>query len=150
MGLKETLESDLKEALRHRDETRKTTLRLALAAIHNAEIAKRQQLEEDQLVAVVAKEAKQRREAATQFAKGGRQDLVAQEEQELQILMEYLPSQLSDEEIEARAREVIERVGASSPAQIGEVMRVLMPEMKGKADGQVVSAVVKSLLSTAD
>lgn len=149
MGLKERLETDLKEALRHRDEPRKTTLRLALAAIHNAEIAKRQHLEEGELIAVVAKEAKQRREAAAQFAQGGRQDLVAQEERELQILAEYLPSQLTEAEIEARAREVIEQMGVSSPAQMGEVMRVLMPEMKGKADGRVVSAVVKSLLNKA-
>jgi uncharacterized protein YqeY len=150
MGLKEKLESDLKEALRQKDEPRKTTLRLALAAIHNAEIAKGQPLEEGELLGVVAKEAKQRREAAAQFARGGRQDLVAQEERELQILAEYLPSQLSEAEIEARAQEIIEQVGASSPAQMGEVMRVLMPEMKGKADGHVVSAVVKSLLNKAE
>ena len=147
MGLKERLETDLKEALRQKDEPRKTTLRLALAAIHNAEIAKGQRLEEDELLGVVAKEAKQRREAAALFAKGGRQDLVAQEELELQILTEYLPSQLTEAEIKARAQEVIEQVGASSPAQMGQVMRVLMPEMKGKADGQAVSAVVKSLLN---
>jgi len=147
MGLKKTLESDLREALRRKDELRKTTLRLAIAAIHNEEIAKGRELDEGELIAIVAKEAKQRREAAEQFAKGGREDLVAREEQELQILLDYLPAQLSEEEITARAREVIGELGASSPAQMGEVMRVLMPEMKGKADGQVVSGIVKALLA---
>jgi uncharacterized protein YqeY len=150
MGLKDTMESDLKDALRHRDEPRKTTLRLALAAIRNAEIEKGGQLEESELIGIVAKQAKQRRESAEQFAKGGRDDLVAREEHELEILLEYLPAQLTKEEIEARAREVIETVGASGLAQMGEVMRVLVPEMKGKADGQTVSTIVKILLAEGD
>jgi uncharacterized protein YqeY len=148
MGLKETLDSDLREALRSRDERRKTTLRLALAAIHNAEIAKGKALEEGEVLAVLSKEAKQRRESAALFAEGGREDLAEQENKELEILTEYLPEQLSEAEIEARVREVIEEVGSSSVAQMGEVMRVLMPQMKGKADGQLVSTVVKRILST--
>jgi len=147
MGLKETLENDLKEALRSKDERRKTTLRLALAAIHNAEIAKGKALEEGELLAVLSKEAKQRRESAALFADGGREDLVDQENKELEILMEYLPEQLPEAEIEARVREVIDEVGATSAAQMGDVMRVLMPQMKGKADGQLVSTMVKRILS---
>jgi uncharacterized protein YqeY len=147
MGLKETMESDLKDALRSKDEPRKTTLRLAIAAIRNAEIDKRRELEESELIGIVAKEAKQRRESAEQFAKGGREDLVAREEHELEILLEYLPAQLTEQEIEARAREVIGEVGASGQVQIGDVMRILMPEMKGKADGQMVSGIVKALLA---
>jgi uncharacterized protein YqeY len=150
MGLKQKLESDLKEALRQRDEQRKTTLRLALSAIHNAEISKGQALDETETIGIVAKEAKQRREAAAEFVKGGREDLVRQEEEELQILMEYLPEQLSEAEIEARARQVIDEVGAVGIGQMGEVMRVLMPEMKGKADGQLVNRVVRTLLSEAE
>jgi uncharacterized protein YqeY len=149
MGLKQELERDLKEALRNKDERRKMTLRLALSAIHNAEIAKGEELDENGVLGVLSKEAKQRRESAAQFAQGGRDDLVIEEEGELEILMEYLPAQLSEEEIEARAREVIEQVGAEGMAQMGDVMRVLMPEMKGKADGQVVSAIVKAILSGA-
>jgi uncharacterized protein YqeY len=149
MGLKQELEQDLKEALRNKDERRKMTLRLALSAIHNAEIAKGEELDENGVLGVLSKEAKQRRESAAQFAQGGRDDLVTEEEGELEILMEYLPAQLSEEEIEARAREVIEQVGAEGMAQMGDVMRVLMPEMKGKADGQVVSAIVKAILSGA-
>ena len=147
MGLKETLENDLQEALRSKDERRKTTLRLALAAIHNAEIAKGKALEEGELLAVLSKEAKQRRESAALFADGGREDLVDQENKELEILTEYLPEQLSEAEIEARVREVIDEVGATSAAQMGDVMRVLMPQMKGKADGQLVSTMVKRILS---
>lgn len=147
MGLKGTLENDLKEALRSKDERRKTTLRLALAAIHNAEIAKGKALEEGEVLAVLSKEAKQRRESAALFAEGGREDLVDQENKELEILTEYLPEQLSEAEIEARVREVIDEVGATSAAQMGDVMRVLMPQMKGKADGQLVSTIVKRILS---
>ena len=147
MGLKEKLASDLKEALRSKDERRKTTLRLALSAIHNAEIAKGKALEEGEVIGVLSKEAKQRRESATLFAQGGREDLVAQEDKELEILTEYLPEQLSEAEIEARVREVIDEVGATSVAQMGDVMRVLMPQMKGKADGQLVNSVVKRMLS---
>ena len=147
MELKEELESDLKQALRTKDEPRKTTLRLALAAIKNAEIAKGRQLDENELIAVMSQQAKQRRESIAQFAEGGRQDLVAQEEEELRILMDYLPPQLSEKEIRSLALEAIDQVEATSLAQMGEVMRVLMPQLKGKADGQVVSAIVKGLLS---
>jgi uncharacterized protein YqeY len=146
MGLKEQLENDLKEAVRAKDETRKTTLRLTLAAIKNAEISKGRQLNENELAAVISQQAKQRRESAAEFAKGGRDDLVSQEEEELEILMEYLPPQLSEEEIRSRAHEVIDEVGATSPAQMGAVMRVLMPELKGKVDGQVVSTIVRGIL----
>jgi len=149
MGLKQKLEQDLKEALRKKDERRKTTLRLALAAIHNTEIAKGEELDDSGVVGVLSKEAKQRRESAAQFAEGGREDLVTQEEDELRILTEYLPEQLSEEEIEAQARAVIAEVGATGMAQMGDVMRVLMPQLKGKADGQVVSTVAKALLSEA-
>jgi uncharacterized protein YqeY len=147
MGLKEKLENDLKEALRSKDERRKTTLRLALAAIHNAEIAKGKALEEGEVLAVLSKEAKQRRESAALFAEGGREDLVDQENKELEILTGYLPEQLSEAEIEARVRKVIDEVGATSAAQMGDVMRVLVPQMKGKADGQLVSTIVKRILS---
>jgi uncharacterized protein YqeY len=147
MELKEKLAEDLKQAIREKDTTQKTTLRLALAAIKNAEIAKGRELDGKELMAVISQQAKQRRESIAQFAEGGRQDLVNQEEEELKILLGYLPRQLSEEEIRARASEVIEQVRATGPAQIGEVMRVLMPELKGKADGQVVSRIARDLLS---
>jgi len=132
--------------MRHRDEQRKSTLRLVMAAIKNAEIEKRRELTEEELLAVIAKEAKQRRESIAEFERGGRQDLVDREEAELQILLAYLPEQLSREEIAAQARQIIAEVGAASPAQMGQVMRQLMPLMQGKADGKLVSQVVKELL----
>jgi uncharacterized protein YqeY len=146
MGLKERLEQDLRDALRNRDEQRKGTLRLLLSAVNYAEIEKGRELEEGELLAVLSKQAKQRRESAAQFADGGRGDLVAQEEQELKIVEEYIPAQLSEEEIEVRARQVIQELGATSPSQMGEVMRVLMPQMKGKADGRLVNSVVTAIL----
>ena len=147
MSLKDKLTEDLKQAMRQRDEQRRSTLRLVMAAIKNAEIEKRRELEEGELLAIIAKEAKQRHESIAQFERGGRQDLADREEAELQILLAYLPEQLSREEIEAQARQIIAEVGAASPAQMGQVMRRLMPLMQGKADGKLVSQVVKELLA---
>ena len=147
MSLKDKLTEDLKQAMRQGDEQRRSTLRLVMAAIKNVEIEKRRELEEGELLAIIAKEAKQRHESIAQFERGGRQDLVDREEAELQILLAYLPEQLSREEIEAQARRIIEEVEATSPAQMGQVMRQLMPLMQGKADGKLVSQVVKELLA---
>ena len=147
MSLKDKLTEDLKQAMRQGDELGRSTLRLVMAAIKNAEIEKRRELEEGELLAIIAKEAKQRRESIAQFEKGRRQDLADREKAELQILVAYLPEQLSREEIEAKARQIIEEVGAASPAQMGQVMRQLMPLMQGKADGKLVSQVVKELLT---
>ncbi len=147
MSLKDKLTEDLKQAMRQRDEQRRSTLRLVMAAIKNAEIEKRRELEEGELLAIIAKEAKQRHESIAQFERGGRQDLADREKAELQILLAYLPEQLSREEIEAQARQIIAEVGAASPAQMGQVMRRLMPLMQGKADGKLVSQVVKELLA---
>lgn len=147
MSLKDKLTEDLKQAMRQGDEQRRSTLRLVMAAIKNAEIDNRRELEEGELLATIAKEAKQRHESIAQFERGGRQDLVDREEAELQILLAYLPEQLSQEKIEAQAHQIIEEVGAASPAQMGQVMRRLMPLMQGKADGKLVSQVVKELLA---
>jgi uncharacterized protein YqeY len=147
MSLKDKLTEDLKQAMRQGDKQRRSTLRLVMAAIKNAEIEKRRELEEGELLAIIAKEAKQRHESIAQFERGGRQDLADREEAELQILLAYLPEQLSREEIEAQARQIIAEVGAASPAQMGQVMRRLMPLMQGKADGKLVSRVVKELLA---
>ena len=161
MSLKERLTEDLKEAMRAKDERRKTTLRLLLDAIHKAEIPSkkeaeagegppRKELSEDDILRVVASEAKRRRDAITEFGKAKREDLVAQEEAELVIIMGYLPAQLSREEIEALAREVIQELEASDISQMGRVMGALMPRVKGRAEGGVVSQVVCEILSGGD
>jgi uncharacterized protein YqeY len=145
MSLKDRLTEDLKQAMRQGDEQRKSTIRLVRAAITNAEIDRGEELNDDEVLAVIAKQAKQRRESVAEFAKGGRQDLVDQEEGELKILLSYLPAQMSRDEIVAR--QVIAEVGATSMAQMGEVMRRLMSELKGKADGSLVNQVVREILT---
>jgi uncharacterized protein YqeY len=148
MGLKSRLMEDLKTAMRQRDGTRKSTIRLTLSAIKNAEIEKGRdkELEEGEVLALVAREAKRRRDSIKEFEKGGRPDLVASEEAELRILQEYLPQQMSRQEIEVEAQRVIDELGASGPRQVGDVMRRLMPQLKGRADGRMVNEVVTSLL----
>jgi len=147
MNLKDKLTEDLKQAMRQGDERRKSTIRLVKAAITNAEIERGKELSDDEVLAIIAKQAKQRRESITEFAKAGRQDLVDQEEGELQILLSYLPAQMSRDEIEVAARQVIAEVGATSRAQVGEVMRRLMSQLKGKADGSLVNQVVREILT---
>ena len=120
---------------------------MALAAFQNAEIASGAALDEDAALAVVAKQAKQRRESIEEFRKGGRQDLVDKEEAELAILATYLPQQVTREEVTAAAREVIEETGASGPSDLGKVMPVLMKRFSGRADGREVNEVVRELLA---
>ena len=146
MSLKAKLQQDLKEALRQRDEVRKRVLRMALTAIKNAEVEARGELTEDQILTLLQKEAKKREETLEALAGADRPDLVAQERAELEVLRSYLPRQLSREEIEAAAREVIAQVGASGPRDIGKVMRPLMAQLRGRADGRLVNQIVRELL----
>jgi len=147
MSLKDKLTEDLKQALRQKDERRKSAIRLAMAAIRNAEIEKRRELDDGELLQIIAKEVKQRRDSIAEFAKAGRQDLIDQEKAELEVLLAYLPRQMTREEIEEAARRVIQEVGATGLSQMGEVMRRLMPQVKGRADGRLVSEVVRALLT---
>ncbi len=146
MSLKQQLQSDLKQAIRDGDTGRKSAIRLALTAITNAEVKKQRELDDTEILALLSREAKQRRESLEVYRQAGRADLATQEEAELEILLGYMPAQMSRDEIADRAREVIAEVGATSPAQMGDVMRRLMPALKGRADGRVVSEVVKGLL----
>jgi uncharacterized protein YqeY len=148
MSLKDRLTEDLKQAMRQRDERRKSTIRMLRAAITNAEIERGEELEDDEILTIIAKQAKQRRESMTEFSKAERQDLVDEEEEELQILLSYLPAQMSRDEIEVAARQVIAEVEATSLAQMGEVMRRLMSQLKGKADGSLVNQVVREILTS--
>jgi uncharacterized protein YqeY len=147
MSLKDRLTEDLKQAMRQRDERRKSTIRMVRAALINAEIERGEELGDDEILAIIAKETKQRRESVAEFAKAGRQDLVDQEEEEMRILLSYLPAQMSRDEIDVVARQVIAEVGATSMAQMGEVMRRLMSQLKGKADGSLVNQVVREILT---
>lgn len=152
MDLRQQLMDDLKDAMRQRDELRKRTIRSVIAAIKKAETeldssGQRIVLDDDDILAVIAKQAKQRQESITEFRRAGREDLAAEEEAELAILQAYLPQQLSPEEIEAKARQVIQEVGASGPRDMGKVMKPLMARLKGRADGKVANQIVRELLA---
>ena len=145
--LKQKLTDDLRKAQKDRDECRLSVVRMALAAVHNAEIAKRTRLEETDVLGIVAKEAKQRRESIEAFSQGNRPELAAREEAELAILQEYLPKQMSYDDIVTAVRQVIQETGACTLKDRGKVMGKLIPQLKGKAEGQLINTVVTELLS---
>ncbi len=147
MGLKEQIDQELKEAMRAKDERKLSALRLLKTAIRRAEVDKMRELSDEEILAVIADEAKKRREAIEQFSQGGREDLALQEKEELAILEAYLPKPLSREEIEEMARQAIKEAGATNPRQMGQVMKILMPRVKGRADGALVSKIVQELLA---
>ncbi|MGB2695955.1 MAG: GatB/YqeY domain-containing protein [Dehalococcoidia bacterium] len=146
MSLKKQLESDLKDAMRQRDQIRRDTLRLVLNAVHNAEIDAGSALDDAGVQNVLSKEGKRRRESIEEFAKAKRDDLVQKEESELAVISAYLPEQVSREDLVAAARQVVEETGASGQKDIGKVMPVLMQRFHGRADGRAVNEVVRELL----
>ena len=147
-AIKQKLTDDLKQAMRNGDKVKSSVIRLLMASIQNAEIAARQTtLGDQELLGIIAKEVRQRKESITAFKQGDRNDLVAQEEAEMAILKEYLPQQISREEIMTAARQVISKVDAQGPGDKGRVMSQLIPQLKGRADGREVNEVVTELLS---
>jgi len=152
MGLREQLMADLKEAMREKNEARKRTIRSVIAALKQAETqldssGQRASLDDAGILALIAKQAKERQESIDAFRSGGRDDLVAQEEVDLALLEAYLPRQLNQEEVEAEAREVIDEVGASGIQDIGKVMKPLMARLRGRADGRLANQIVRELLA---
>ena len=146
--MKERLTGDLKKAMKEGDTTKRSVIRMIMAAIKNAEIARRDTIEESDILGIIAKEAKVREESIEAFKLGNRQDLVDDQEVELAILQEYLPKQATREEIVAAARTIIAEVGAEGPRDKGKVMPVLVARFKGKADGREINAVVTELLGS--
>jgi len=146
--LKQKLTDDLKQAMRSGDKVRRMIIRLVLATIQNTEIAKQSGLGDGDILGVIAKEARRHQESIDAFKQGNRQDLVAQEEAELAVLNEYLPQQMTREEIIVAARRVIEEIGAQGPADKGKVMPKLIAQLKGRADGREINAVVTELLTS--
>lgn len=146
MTLKDRLNDDLKDAMRSRDTLKRNTIRLLLSAIGYEEIARREDLDDDAITQVLTKQAQQRRDSIEAYTKGGRADLVAQEEAELAIVSAYLPSPLSAEEIGAIVDAAIADAGASGPQDMGKVMGRVMPQVRGRADGRQVSALVNQRL----
>ena len=153
MSLMNTIAEDLKAALKMRAQERLDTLRMARARMLEAEVALRAEmgrdykLEDHEAIKVLASYAKQRRDSIESYRAAGRPDLAAKEEAELAIIQEYLPKQLSEEEVRAIAREAIAAAGALSPRDIGAVMKLVMPKVKGAADGKIVNRIVGELLS---
>jgi uncharacterized protein YqeY len=147
-SLKERLRNDLTASMRTRDELRLSTLRMVLTAITNTEVAgaSPRQLSDSDVLAVLTKEAKKRHEAADAFRDGGRTDRAEREEAEAGVIAEYLPAPLSDDELVAMVEAAVAETGASSPREMGAVMKVLQPRTAGRADGARVAAAVKARL----
>jgi len=149
MSLKEKLQSDLTESMRNRDEIRSSTLRMILTAIKNEEVSGKEAryLSDSELITVLSRESKKRREAAEAFDQAGAKDRADTERAEGVIIAEYLPKQLSEAEVKDLIDSAIKETGANSPAQMGLVMKSLQPKIAGKADGALVSSLVKAALA---
>ena len=151
MSIKEQIFTDLKEAMKAKDQDRLRVLRSLKAKLMEKEIAERQggeaELSDEQALQVLTKAAKQRKESIAQFTDGGREDLVANEEMELEIIEEYLPEMMSEDEVREVVKDKIAAMGASGPQDMGKVMGPIMGQLKGKADGSLVSSIVKEELA---
>ena len=149
MTLTARLEAAMRDAMRARDDQRTQTLRMAMAAAHNQRIAKGRDLTDDEVVDVLTRQVKQRRESIAMYRDAGREERAAAEEAEAAILTEFLPAQLSADEVEDLARAAITETGAAGPGDLGRVMGALSARTRGRADGRVVSDTVRRLLSEA-
>ena len=149
MNFREKMTEDMVQAAKHREKIRLSTLRLIKTALHNREIDLKREMNEAEFLQMLASMVKQRRDSIEQFGKGGRADLVAQEEEELRIIQEFMPRPLSDEEIEREIDLAIDEAGAAGPKDLGKVMKILMPKLAGKADGKTVGEKVKARLTGA-
>ena len=149
MALKEKLQNDLTEAMRARDEVRSSTIRMVLTAIKNEEVSGKEarDLSDAEVITVLSREAKKRREAAEAFEQAGAADRAANEKAEGVIIAEYLPAQLSESEIKEMIASAIAESGATGPQQMGQVMKLIQPKIAGRADGGIVSSLVKAALS---
>jgi len=147
MGLKERIQGDMQKAAKERNSLALSALRMALAAIKNKEIEAREEIGEDTIFKVLATMVKQRRESIDLYRRGERGDLAEKEAAEITVLEAYLPKPLADAEVESLVRETIAAVGAGSPADMGRVMKELMPKVAGRADGKTVNETVRRLLT---
>jgi uncharacterized protein len=147
MGLRDQINDDLKAAMRGGDAARRDTIRLLTAALKQREVDERKVLTDTDVLGVIEKMIKQRRDSITQFEQGGRQDLADKEKQELALLQAYMPQAMGDDEIAAAVAAAITESGASGPADMGKVMALLKPKLAGRADMGKVSAAVKAHLT---
>ena len=147
MALKEKLAQDLKDAMRDKDVIRKNVVQLIRSNILQIEKDNKLTLDDDGVLDVIAKQLKQRRDSLPDYEKSGREDLISQLKTEMAILMEYLPAQLSREELEEIVKQAVAETGASSMKDMGRVMAAVMPKTKGRADGKEINSIVKNLLN---
>lgn len=147
MLTKETLQADLQSAIRSKDDVRKRTLRLALTKIKLVEVDRRDTLDERTLFGILQKEVKTRQESIEEAKKANREDIIAAAKAEIAVIQEYLPQPLTQEELEDLTNQVIQEIGATGPKSMGEVMKMLMPRVQGRADGVAVSNLVRDKLS---
>jgi uncharacterized protein YqeY len=147
MGLREKIPQDLKEALRGKRELELSVLRMLQSSIKNKEIEKqKKELSDEEVIEVVGAEVKKRKEAATEFEKVNRQEAADREKAEIEILMKYMPAQLSEDEIRAKVKKAVAEAGADGIKDLGKVMKIIIPALKGKADGAVVNRIVREEL----
>lgn len=146
MALKERLQEDLKAAMKSGDVQRRDALRLLTSAVKQEEVDSQKTLTDEDMIALLMREAKKRRDSIEEAQRLGRADTLAKEQFELSLIESYLPQQLTREELEAEVRRAIEESGAKSAKEMGNVMKILMPRVKGRADGKLVNEVVKALL----
>lgn len=148
MSLQQEIQLKLQDAMRSRDAVRRSALRMLIAAIKNAEIEAGEPLDEDGVLAVVQKQAKQRRDSIAEFEKASRADLVAQEQGELEVLQEFLPQQASDDELREAARRLVAETGASGPRDMGKLMPALVAQFADRADGRRINEIVREILGS--
>lgn len=146
MALKEKLMEDLKSSMKSKDTIRKNTITMIRAAIKQKEVDERIELDDQGVIEIISKQLKEKKNVIEDFKKGQRQDLVEQTEKEMEILLEYLPKQLSEDDIRKIVMETVKEVNASSMKDLGLVMKSVMPKVKGKADGNTVNKIVKEIL----
>ncbi|HAP67011.1 MAG TPA: aspartyl-tRNA amidotransferase [Nitrospinae bacterium] len=146
MHLKERLMEDMKDSMKKGEQVRLSAIRMVRAGIKNKEIELGRELKDEDVVGVITSAIKQRKDSYTQFLNGNRMDLAEKEKKEIEALSIYLPEQMGEDEIKKRLREIISETGAATSKDIGKVMKILMPELKGKADGNLVNRIAREML----
>jgi len=147
MSLKEKLLNDLKEAMREKDTVRKDTVQMARSAVLQIEKDRRVTLDDDGIIDVIAKQIKQRKDVLPEYEQSGRQDLLDRQLREIEILSQYMPQQLTEDELEVVIKETIQEIGVNSVKDLGKVMQAVMPKVRGRAEGTLVNQIAKKLLN---
>jgi len=147
MSLKERLLEDMKIAMRDKEIIKKNTIQMARSAVLQIEKDNKVTLDDDGVIEIIAKEVKKRRDSLPEYEKSGRQDLIDNLKDEIDVLLKYLPEQLTEEELEVIVKEAIIETGANSAKEIGKIMQVVLPKVKGRADGKMVNQIIRKLLS---